>query len=211
MTTNPIHLSATSGSKLSAKGLATREHIVQAAALLMLENGIEKSTIEDIQNEAQVSASQMYHYFADKHELVMAVIDFQTKFLLSIQRQNFEKLETFKDLKAWRNMVVNTQKQYRCVGGCPIGSIANEIAQTDPIARTALINAFNQWENVLKRGLASMQANGQLSQAADTDTLALALLAAVQGGLVLTQLRKETNPLEAAIDTAIAYIKTYQT
>jgi TetR/AcrR family transcriptional repressor of nem operon len=211
MTTNIAHLKATSGSKLSAKGMATREHIVQAAALLMLENGVERSTIEDIQNEAHVSASQMYHYFADKHELVMAVIDFQTKFVLSIQTRSFEKLETVKDLKAWRDMIVSTQKQYLCIGGCPIGSIANEMAGTDPIARAALINAFNQWEDVLKRGLAYMKANGHLSHAADTDALALSLLAAVQGGLVLTKLRKETNPLEVAVDTAIAYIKTYET
>ena len=54
-----------------------------------------------------------------------------------------------------------------------------------------------------------MRARGDLREDADTDTLALALLTALQGGLLLTQTRRETAPLRAGLDTVLAYIRTY--
>ena len=68
----------TAADKLTAKGRATRGRIVTAAAELMSQHGVARTTIEDIQEAAAVSTSQMYHYFADKGDLVAAVIDFQT-------------------------------------------------------------------------------------------------------------------------------------
>ena len=65
----------TAPEKLTPKGRATRERIVAAAAELMSRRGVARTTIEDIQEAAAVSTSQMYHYFADKGDLVAAVID----------------------------------------------------------------------------------------------------------------------------------------
>ena len=61
----------------------TRERIVAAAAELMSRRGVAGTTIEDIQEAAAVSTSQMYHYFADKGDLVAAVIDFPTDQFIS--------------------------------------------------------------------------------------------------------------------------------
>ena len=68
--------------KLTSKGRATRERIVAAASELMLQHGVARTTIEDIQDAAAISTSQMYHYFTDKNDLVSAVIDFQTDQML---------------------------------------------------------------------------------------------------------------------------------
>ena len=51
-----------------------------------------------------------------------------------------------------------------------------------------------------------MQARGQLAPGADADDLALATLAALQGGLLLTQIEKSTRPLEKALDAMITLI-----
>jgi AcrR family transcriptional regulator len=82
---------------------------------------------------AGVSSSQLYHYFADKHALVLAVIAHQTQAILDDQQ---------------------------------------------PL----------------------------LAHAANPDDLALAILAALQGGLLLTQIRRETKPLEVALDTMLDHI-----
>jgi TetR/AcrR family transcriptional regulator, transcriptional repressor for nem operon len=44
-----------------------------------------------------------------------------------------------------------------------------------------------------------MHARGQLGSA-DPDELALATLAALQGGLLLTQIERSTKPLQTALD-----------
>ena len=51
-----------------------------------------------------------------------------------------------------------------------------------------------------------MQAQGRFTPDTDPDTLALALLAALQGGLLLTQIQRDTKPLEAALDAMLDLI-----
>src|SRR5882757_1275416 len=94
--------------KLTAKGRATRERIVAAASELMLQNGVARTTIEDIEEAAAISTSQMYHYFADKNDLVAAVIDFQTDQVLGVQQLGLDRIECVQDLYRWRDIMVNT-------------------------------------------------------------------------------------------------------
>ena len=63
--------------RLTPKGERTRARIVEAAAGLIHERGVAGTTLDDVRATAEVSGSQLYHYFADKDELVQAVIDHQ--------------------------------------------------------------------------------------------------------------------------------------
>jgi len=198
----------TAPEKLTPKGRATRERIVAAAAELMSQRGVARTTIEDIQEAAAVSTSQMYHYFADKGDLVAAVIDFQTDQVLAVQHLGLDRLECLEDLRRWRDIMVDMMRGLGCVGGCPIGSLGNELAETDPIARAQVARSFVLWENMIRDGLSVIEARGELPDGTDVDNLALAMLAAIQGGLLLSQVRRDTTPLEAAVDTMIEHLRT---
>jgi TetR/AcrR family transcriptional regulator, transcriptional repressor for nem operon len=95
-----------------------------------------------------------------------------------------------------------------CVGGCPVGSLANELSEIDPLARAQLTRSFAQWEAMIHDGLTVIATRGELPDGTDTDQVALAMLAAIQGGLLLSQVRRNTTPLEAAVDTMIDYLRT---
>jgi hypothetical protein len=56
-----------------------------------------------------------------------------------------------------------------------------------------------------------MHEHGRLDPEADPDALSLALLAAVQGGLLLSQIHRSTRPLETALDTVLDHIATHTT
>jgi TetR/AcrR family transcriptional repressor of nem operon len=198
----------TAPEKLTPKGRATRERIVAAAAELMSQRGVARTTIEDIQEAAAVSTSQMYHYFADKGDLVAAVIDFQTDRVLAVQHLGLDRLECLEDLRRWRDIMVDMMRRLGCVGGCPIGSLANDLAETDPLARAQVARSFVQWENMIRDGLKAIAARGELPDGTEVDNLALATLAAIQGGLLLSQVRRDTTPLEAAVDTMIEHLRT---
>ena len=192
--------------KLTTKGRATRERIVAAASELMLQRGVARTTIEDIQEAAAISTSQMYHYFADKNDLVAAVIDFQTDHVLGVQHLGLDRIDSIKDLYRWRDIMVDLVRNLGCVGGCPIGSMANELSETDPIARARLARSFAQWENMIHDGLVTIAARGELRKGTDINRITLALLAGIQGGLLLSQVRRDTAPLEAAVDTMIEHL-----
>jgi TetR/AcrR family transcriptional regulator, transcriptional repressor for nem operon len=193
--------------KLTAKGRATKERIVRVASELMLERGVARTTIEDIQDAANVSTSQMYHYFGDKEDLVAAVIDLQSSQVLGRQQLALFPLDSIAALVRWRNTVVDVMRGRGCIGGCPIGSLANELSDTDPLARARLARAFAQWEDMIREGLAAIVERGELPSGSDVDRLAMAMLAGVQGGLLLSQLRRDTEPLEAVLDTMIEHLR----
>jgi TetR/AcrR family transcriptional repressor of nem operon len=195
--------------KFTAKGLATRSRIISAAAELVFVHGVARTGIEDVQQQAGVSASQMYHYFTDKNDLIRAVIAHQTDGILAAQRPVLDELDSFVALERWRDLLIDLQEKRHCVGGCPIGSIAAEIADDDPHARADLAAGFERWEAPIRAGLARMRDRGDLRPDADTDALALALLAVLQGGLLLTQTRRDTTPLRVGLDTVLAHIRTF--
>src|SRR5438309_1375585 len=60
-----------------------------------------------------------------------------------------------------------------------------------------------------RTGRRAIRAHGTLRPDTDPDRLALALLAAVQGGLVLTQARRDVTPLAVALDTVLDHIRTF--
>jgi AcrR family transcriptional regulator len=155
------------------------------------------------------SASQLYHYFGDKRALVRAVIRRQTDAVLERQQPFLSHLDSFEALHAWRDVQVELQRQRGGVGGCPLGTLAAELADEYPEARADLAAGFDRWEEPIRAGLRAMRERGALSPEADPDQLALALLAAVQGGLAITQTRRDPRALAVALDTVLAYIRTF--
>jgi TetR/AcrR family transcriptional repressor of nem operon len=194
---------------LTAKGLATRARIVDAAADLIFVHGVSRTSVEDVQREAGVSASQLYHYFGDKRALVRAVIARQADAVLQNQEPFLSHLDSFEALHAWRDVHVEAQRQRGGAGGCPLGTLAAELADEDPDARADLAAGFCRWEEPIRAGLRAMRDRGALRPEADPDQLALTLLAAVQGGLILTQTRRDPRALAVALDTVLAYIHTF--
>lgn len=194
--------------KLTPKGEQTRHRIVEAAARLMFDNGVAGTTVEEVRDAAGVSNSQVYHYFTDKNALVRAVIDYQTDTIVGGQEPMFDKLDTLDGLRQWRDLLVEHQRLMHYRGGCPIGSLGSELAEIDEKARVQIAAGFRRWEAGIRRGLHAMHAQGRLRPDADPDDLALATLASLQGGLLLTQLQRDPRPLAIALDASLTLIES---
>jgi len=192
--------------KLTSKGALTRGRIVTSAAELMFENGVAGTTMEDVRAAAGVSSSQVYHYFADKSALVRAVIEYQDERVVGGQEPMLARLDSVAGLRVWRDFLVAHQRQLQCRGGCPIGSLGSEVAETDPKARAVVATAFRRWESGIREGFLAMSERGELAPGTDPGKLATATLAALQGGLLLTQIQRSTEPLEATLDTVIDHV-----
>jgi AcrR family transcriptional regulator len=182
---------------------------VAAAARLIFEHGVESTTLDHIGDAAGVGRSQLYHYFTDKADLVGAVIERQTEEILAAQQPVLVAMDSWAAWGRWRNAIVEAQRAGRCIGGCPIGSLASELADTDEDARVALAAGFDRWGRAIGEGVRTMQQHGLIRSDADADALALATLASLQGGLLLCQVHKDVRPLEAALDAAIAHLRSF--
>jgi TetR/AcrR family transcriptional repressor of nem operon len=191
--------------RLTPKGERTRARIVAAAAALIHERGVAGTTLDDVRTAAEVSGSQLSHYFAGKDELVQAVIDHQADIIVGNQEQ--ADLGTTEGIKAWRDMVISAARSTGGKGGCPLGSLGGQLAETDPDARALIAAGFARWSAAIGDGLRA-QAAGRLPAGVTPDDLAVTLLAALQGGLILAQVQRDTRPLETAFDTILALAAT---
>ncbi len=187
--------------RLTPKGARTRARIVEEAAALIHERGVAGTTLEDVRVAAEVSGSQMYHYFPDKNELVQAVIDHQADAIVNRQRQ---AMGSPNGVEAWRKMVITAAKRTKAKGGCQLGSLVGQLAESDPDARALIAAGFEQWAAAIGDGLKSLRADGRLPPDIDPDDLATTLLATLQGGLLLAQVHRSTRPFETAVNTLLA-------
>jgi TetR/AcrR family transcriptional regulator, transcriptional repressor for nem operon len=187
--------------RLTAKGARTRARIVEEAAALIHERGVAGSTLEDVKAAAEVSGSQMYHYFPDKDELVQAVIDYHAD---TIVNRNRHALSSANGVEDWRRMVIAAAKRTKAKGGCALGSLVGQLAESDPDARALIASGFDQWAAAIGDGLRSLHAEGKLPSGIDPDDLAITLLATLEGGLLLAQVQRSTRPFETAVNTLLA-------
>jgi AcrR family transcriptional regulator len=192
---------------LTRKGVATRDRIVAAAAELMFVRGVAGTTLEQVREAAQVSSSQIYHYFEDKDALVLAVVDYQNDAVVGPQEDHLGSLSSVADLRAWRDHIVSHQRRIHCQGGCPICALGSELGELDHDVRTGVSVGFHRWQAALHRGYSGMRESGELPADIDVDQLATATLAALQGGLLLAQMHRSTEPLEAALDLVIDHVQ----
>ena len=192
--------------RLTRKGAETRARIVDAAAELIFQQGVAGTTIEEVRDGANVSSSQLYHYFEDKPALVRAVIERQADMAI-VTQERFD-LSSLDGLRQWRDFVVDHNRDTGSRGGCPIGSLVSPLAETEPEARAILAASFKRWEASIMAGLLRMHALGRLAPEADPRQLALALLAALEGGLLLAQIQRDPEPLAAALDAMLTLIAT---
>lgn len=199
MTTKPAR-------QLTSRGEAMRARIVAAAADLVHRDGAARTSLDEVRAAAGASKSQLYHYFADKDALVREVIALQTARVLGAQQPDLDSFDSMEGLRRWRDRIVALVRQSDFRGGCPVGSLASELADQSEPARTRLVASFATWLDRLEGGLRRMQARGELAATADPRDLAVAILGAHQGGSLLAKTLRSARPMELALDMALAEV-----
>ncbi|HZA41840.1 MAG TPA: TetR family transcriptional regulator C-terminal domain-containing protein [Actinomycetota bacterium] len=193
------------------RGKATRDRLVAAADAMIAERGVEGASLDQILASADVSKSQLYHYFDGKDELVRAVIARRRAEIIGRQTSLLPELDSWDAIETWLKIVYEGHESHGFRGGCPIGSLANELADKDDRARLDLAEGFEAWQGLLVDGLNKMRARGEIKRSADPYELATAVFAAMQGGLLLAKTRREPEPLRIALDAARAHLRSYKT
>ena len=188
---------------MTERGRATRQRIIEATGREILASGIGGTTLDTVRAATLTSKSQLFHYFpGGKAELVREVAVWEGGELLAAQRPHIDDLASWESWHAWRDALVD---YYIGLGrwACPIGSMATQAAMTDPELARIITQSMASWRLSLASGVTKMQRAGKVDRMADPQRIAVAILAALQGGLVLSQPEKASWPLEAAIDSAL--------
>lgn len=186
----------------TAKGEHTRQRILEAADRLIGRRGMTRVTLEDVRAEANVSSSQIYHYFADKQALISAVIDHRDS-VSEADESMVGSFESADAMQSWVQGLVEGQRQSQVAGGCPFVTLGSGLMDLDVDTRTQIARIFRRCEDGIRAGYRTRHANNELGPNADPDALATMTLATAVGGLVLAQLNRDPQPLQVALDAML--------
>ena len=199
--------------RLTAKGRATRDRIVQAAAELIVTEGLSASSMENVRKAASVSGSQLAHYFTDKGALIRAVIRRQIGVVLDFHRQpKLADLDSFDDFERWIDLNVRYLRSIGTSSGTPTyHALTAQLAKADDATRATLGTGYWQWVELLESSIQRMKERGVLQATADSRRLALVIVSAHQGGATLAFTYRAEWPHADATRFAVNYLRMFAT
>src|ERR1700704_1297517 len=127
----------------TAKGRATRERILQAAAELIAEKGTAGMSLDDVRARTGASRSHLYHYFEDRDDLVHAVIDVTIDAVLDTQGELLDHLDSWAGIDRWFDSLVQHQIGRQACGGIHGGLLLTQVRRDPHQLRIALNAARN--------------------------------------------------------------------
>jgi AcrR family transcriptional regulator len=190
---------------LTTKGAATRQRIIEAASAEIREFGV-TVTLDDIRARARASKSQLFHYFPEgREQLLLAVARYEADLVLADQQPQLGDLTSWPAWQAWRDTVV---ARYREQGQqCPLNALITQLGRATPGAQAVVAELMGQWQGQIAAGIAAMQAVGEVGEDLDATRTAAAILAGIQGGVIMMLSTGNFTPLEAALDLGLEHLR----
>lgn len=187
---------------LTPKGEATRGRIVAGAAAELRDRGVDEVRLEDVMARTGTSKGQLFHYFpGGKEELLLAVAQHEADQVLVDQQPLLGELTSWPAWQAWRDRVV---QRYRDQGEhCPLGALLGPAVRRTPATRAVVTGLMRRWQGAIADGIRHLQSTGDIAAEVDADRAAAAMLAGIQGGVLLLLNTGRTDHLEAALDQAL--------
>ena len=198
--------------RLTAKGRATRDRILQVAAELILREGLSTLNMDGLRKAASISGSQLAHYFADKQALIRAVVVRQIHVVLDFHRQpKLGALDTFDDFERWIDLNMRYLRRIGYSGTPTYHALAGQLGKSDSATRETLASGYWQWIKLLEQVIQQMKDNDLLVATADPRNLALVIVSAHQGGATLAFTYRANWPHADAVRFAVNYLRMFAT
>jgi len=181
---------------------------VERAAELFAERGIAATSVDEVIAAAGAGKGQFYHYFGSRDELAVATVGYRCA---QVVAGLTEALGGVSSLAGLEQALAGFVAGFEQAGmpGCPIGTLATEVAGRNEEARLQAAAGFDAWEQLLAGALERMRQGGELRADARPAVLATGLLASIEGGMMLSQARKDMASLRVAVEAGLAQVRTW--
>ena len=188
----------------------TRERLIGAALKLFGEKGYQSTSVADLQRESDCHSGSFYHFFPTKQDLLLAVLErYRTGIVPMLIEPAWadisDPIERIFALLARYRLLLDMS---RCAYGCPIGSLALELHEPDPVVRDLLASNFTGWIDQVENCL--IDARSVLGRDLDTRRTASFVLTVMEGAVMQARTYRDLRPFDAAVATLRHYFTTLQ-
>ncbi|MEU4674911.1 TetR family transcriptional regulator C-terminal domain-containing protein [Amycolatopsis sp. NPDC023774] len=183
--------------------------VVTAAINLLRERQLGEITFAEVGAASGVPEAQLKQTFENEDALFEAVVHAQVAGVLAEQKPLLEGVRSLAGLQAWRDKLVEDNRVSGGTGGCPIGSLIGELAGRYDRGHRALVEGFAAWESLLAAAFRRIQESGELDTGADPDTIATAIMGALQGGFLLARTTRDPGQLATVLDVSLDHLRAH--
>lgn len=178
--------------------LPPRERMVRSAAQLIRRKGVSGTGMREIVTEAKAPRGSLQHYFpGGKEELVSDALLWAGDLSARRIRRSLSQLQSKTPSALLASIVDRWQRDLtdeQFASGCPLVAAAADTAATSEQLRQVLQRAFDGWLQPLSESLVELGVPLERS-----DNLAVVIIAALEGAIVLARIRRDLTPFDALV------------
>lgn len=182
--------------------MSKKEEIISVARDVIYSKGYQATSISDILHAANIGKGQFYHYFSSKYDLGLAVVEglvqeWNQELIIDIFQSTLEPVAKLNKMLD-RTLTFHTEMVNK--SGCPIGNLAIEMSEHDETFCVKIQYIFERWIKAVEVTLDEMVKQGQLDATIDTKKSAQAMIAMIEGGILLMKNQQNIDYLINVID-----------
>lgn len=174
-----------------------REEIIQAAKGLMWEVGYESMSPRQVLDASGAGQGSLYHHFQGKKDLaITALVEVSTEMRAATEDVFAPEKPPLQRIQDYLQLNRNGLQ------GCRLGRLANEQSIHDDQLRQPITDYFDHLEQVLTVTLKEAVEQGDLQPETPILNVVAMVVAAVQGGYILSRIHQDTSYIQKATEGA---------
>jgi TetR/AcrR family transcriptional regulator, lmrAB and yxaGH operons repressor len=169
--------------------------MIQSAAVLMRERGVEATSFSEVLAHARAPRGSIYHHFpGGKAQLIEEATRYAGDFLAAGIAAALATDDPVRAIRAFADSWIGVLRESDFAAGCPVVAATLEGERTAAV-REAAGAAFSNWESLLAQSL-----EPHLGDPERARSLATLAIASIEGAVVLARAQRCTGPVERVAD-----------
>ena len=186
---------------MKTKGEITREKILEAARGLFNTKGFNATTISDLVEATGMQKGSLYFHFPGKDAIAREVFKEATDEFMEFLGKVLGGDNPGAGLENFFRAALDKHLATGFVGGCIFGNAALEMTDFDPEFAGMTDRVFDDWIDRVASVVAGAQKRGQIRTDIDSEALAKHIIATIEGGIMMSRLKKDDRPMRECLDT----------
>ena len=179
------------------KGELTRQRIVELAAPIFNRNGFRGCSMQDVMDATGLEKGGIYRHFSSKEELAAEAFRFAVRNSVKIRTEGLD--EAWSTLEKLRYVVRQfVELPSPTPGGCPIMNTAIDSDDGNPALRKLAVEAIADWRARLVAIVEAGIRRREIRRSANPRQVANAMIAILEGGLMISRLEGSKSALQDA-------------
>lgn len=177
----------------------TKTRVLDEAARLVQTKGFRATRVEEILEAAELRKGGLYHHFPNKKALGLQVLEYKRQEFMSFLDEALSGDTPQRALLHFFDAALAKHQKSGFKGGCFFGNTALEMADEEGSFPGAVRGVFDEWIGRLTRVIRAGQEDGTIRHESPAPVLARQVVVALEGGIMLARLTKQSLPLRNAV------------